>query len=171
MSSTYLIALIQRNCNINAVISNAQNHVAFDNVGLQPFSMGIVGPSMVYANTQSTVGADRSRWMAFSDTATPPGIAQGCRLLHPGTTTRVPDYDKMRNMCPDEWLNELRKPSLVLAVPEKLAMPLPTRSKKVNRKEISAIVDQDWEYREGGVQLVNTDEITTVEGHSVSGYV
>ena len=171
MFSTYLIALYQRNYNINATIPNAHNHVAFDNVGLKPFSMGIVGPSVVYASTEPTVGADGLRWMAFSDTATPPGIAQGCRLLHPGTTTRIPDYDKMRKMCPDEWLNELRKPSLVLAVPEKFAMPLPTRSKGVNRERISAIVDQDWEYCEGGVQLVITETITTMKDRSVSGHI
>lgn len=138
---------------------------------LQSLLKGSPGYTSAYETDGESIDVDNSQHATVTDSATPPGIAQGCRLLYPCTTLRVPDYDKMRNSCPDEWVKELRNPSLVLAVPERFAMPLPTRPKEVNMANMSAIFDQHWEYRMGGVQLVKTKHSTAIEDHSVSGYV
>lgn len=138
---------------------------------LQSLLKGSPGYTSTYETDGESIDVDNSQHATVTDSATPPGIAQGCRLLYPCTTLRVPDYDKMRNSCPDEWVKELRNPSLVLAVPERFAMPLPTRPKEVNMANMSAIFDQHWEYRMGGVQLVKTKHSTAIEDHSVSGYV
>lgn len=122
-------------------------------------------------NSPGSVDVKDSKCAVTTDSATPPGITQGCQLSHTRTTIRIPDYDKMRNTCPDEWIKELRNPSLVLVVPNEFAMPLPTRSMEINRENISAIVDQVWECCEGGVLLVKTNHITAIDNHAVSTYV
>lgn len=169
MHRQYLTSLTKHHDNNNTTLQS--QNVAYTNLGLKSTPKDSMSASNTYTSTQNNIGVEDPQHAALMDTATPPGIAQGCRLLYPGTTTRIPDYEKMRNMCPDEWVRELRNPSLVLAAPKTFAMPLPARSKEVNREKISAIVDQDWEYREGKVELVSTKQFTIVKGHSVSDYI
>lgn len=168
MLPKYLMSLTKHN--INMTTPSLHNR-AYADLPRQSLLEGSPGYTTAYAAARGPVDVGRSQCATAIDSATPPGITQGCRLLNPRTTIRIPDYDKMRNICPDEWVKELRNPSLVLAVPGKFAMPLPKRPKEVNRENISAIVDQDWGYHKGGVELGSTNKNTVIEDHSVSGHV
>ena len=171
MLPQYPATLTKRDCNIiNTTIAPSFPDVVYADQGLQPSWTGSLGSTNTYVDTRRAVDVE-GRQCAPLHSTIPPGIAQGRRLLYPRITTRIPDYEKMRSMSPDEWVGELRNPSLVLAVPEQFAMPLPSHSKQVERENISAIVDQNWEYRQGEVQLVITKQDTAVQGRLVSVHV
>lgn len=167
MRPSYLLSLTKRTVTADPSPHNivAQTKLRVE----QPLFRGLEY-SDTCATALNTIGVEEQRYDAFDDNATPPGITQGRHLLHPRTTTRVPDLEKVRFAQPAIWLEELRKPSLVLAVPNEFAAPRPAHARKIARENFSAIVDQEWEYCEGSVRLVNTDQSTGVEDYSVSDY-
>ena len=168
MRPSYLLSLTKRTMNADP---SPHNIVARTKLRAeQPLFDGLKY-SDTCATTSNTIGVEEQRRDAFGDNATPPGITQGRHLLHPRTTTRVPDLEKVRYTQPTEWLEELRNPSLVLAVPNEFAAPRPVHARKIARENFSAIIDHEWEYREGSVRLVNTDQSTGVEDYFVSNHL
>lgn len=167
MRPSCLLSLTKR---IRSAHSTPRTDVAQPMPSVEPSFFSSLEYQNTYMTTLDAVGADGPRHDAFEDNATPPGIAQGCHLLHPRTTMRVPDLEKVRFVQPEEWLEELCNPSLVLGVPAEFAAPRPTYARKIGRENVAAIVDQEWEYNEGEVRLVNTNQVTVVERLSVSNH-
>lgn len=168
MRPSYLLSLTKRIMDVNS--SPRTNVAQIKPLIEQPFA-GSLNCSNTYTTTLNAIGAEGQRPDAFEDSATPPGITQGCHLLlNPRTTMRVPDLEKVRFAQPAEWLEELRSPSLVLAMPSEFAAPRPTYARKIGRENVATIVDQEWEYSEGSVKLVNAKQTTVVEDHSVSNH-
>ena len=160
MRPSYLLSLTKR-----AILANSAPHTNVAHTKLsveQSLSGGLDSPN----TTGVVTGVEGQR---HNDCATPPGITQGRHLLlHPGTTTRIPDLEKVRFMQPAVWLEELRSPSLVLAVPNEFAAPRPVHARTIARENFSAIIDHEWEYREGSVRVVDTSQDTAIGEHSVS---
>ena len=160
MRPAYLLSLTKR-----AILADSAPHtnVAHTKPSVeQSLSCGL--------DTKNTTGdATGVEGQRHNDSVAPPGITQGRHLLlHPGTTTRIPDLEKVRFTQPAEWLEELRSPSLVLAVPNEFATPRPVHARTIARENFSAIIDHEWEYCEGSVRLVNTSQDAAIGEHSVS---
>ncbi|KAH9932467.1 uncharacterized protein B0H18DRAFT_1115727 [Fomitopsis serialis] len=167
MRATYLVSLTRHDAKANAVANLNLTNVAYVQPVTAPRSNG--GPCYADAytgNLKTPAWADEARRVAVEDNATPPDVAAAS-----SRTRRVPDYGMMPFMTPQEMVMELWKPSIAIVEPIVFAAPRPTRPPKVDRANISAIVDHDWEVWRGGVRLRITKQGTVNDDHPVSDHV
>ncbi|KZT71678.1 hypothetical protein DAEQUDRAFT_92681 [Daedalea quercina L-15889] len=132
-------------------------------------SPGSLRYTSAFASATGTVpqvgGSER---VVTADSATVPNVVQAQPRQYP-YTRRVPDYDRMRYMAPEDMVRELRNPTIVVTEPLVFAEPRPLRPRKVDRANISAIVDYDWEVWRGGVRLVSTKQDTVTRRVPTAG--
>lgn len=140
------------------VKANAAANLSLGNVAYaQPTAVTRATGGPCYADTytgnqESLVWADEAKLVAVEDNATHPIVAAASSRQY-SRTRRVPDYGMMPYMTPQEMVMELWKPSIAVVEPIVFAAPRPTPPPKVDRANISAIVDHDWEVWRGGVRL------------------
>ncbi|KAH9839092.1 uncharacterized protein C8Q71DRAFT_495579 [Rhodofomes roseus] len=158
MRASYLLSLTKRDAKGNAVV-NSGNVASVQPVAIPPVTQSPEYSDAYDSSPETFAEADEAQRIAVGGNATHPSAfkARPLQLTRP---RRVPDYDMMRFMTAFEMVEELRNPSITIAEPLIFAAPRPRRPVKVDRANISAIVDQDWELREGRVSLISTKQKT-----------
>ncbi|TFY55540.1 hypothetical protein EVJ58_g8184 [Rhodofomes roseus] len=164
MRASYLLSLTKRDAKGNTVVD-------FGNVAsIQPVVVPPVTQSPAYSDaydssSETFAEANEAERIAVVGNATPLNAVK----TRP-RTRRVPDYDMMRFMTAFEMVEELRNPSITIAEPLVFAAPRPRRPIKVDRANISAIVDQDWELREGRVSLKHAKQNTVHDSRQMDRF-
>ncbi|KAH9916842.1 uncharacterized protein B0H18DRAFT_58764 [Fomitopsis serialis] len=116
----------------------------------------------VYTSSpESLMKPEEAQRDALGGNATPPSVAAAYPRQH-SHSQRVPDCGGLRYMEPPQQMAMgLLSPGISLVDPIVLAAPRPMRPAKVDRANISAIVDREWDIREGRVCL-RSQETNTV---------
>ncbi|TFY68807.1 hypothetical protein EVJ58_g789 [Rhodofomes roseus] len=164
MRASYLLSLTKRDAKGNAVV-NSGNVASVQPVAIPPVTQSPDYSDAYDSSPETFAEANEAQRIAVGGNATHPSAVNARPR-----TRRVPDYDMMRFMTAFEMVEELRNPSITIAEPLIFAAPRPRRPVKVDRANISAIVDQDWELREGRVSLRSTKRKTVHESRQMDGF-
>ncbi|KAH9932472.1 uncharacterized protein B0H18DRAFT_1115731 [Fomitopsis serialis] len=160
MRAVYLLSLARRGTNVNADANLCLANVAFAEPAAIPRSIGGPQYTNVFSNSpESFVEPEEAQCDALEGNATPPSVAAAYSRQH-SRSRRVPDYDGMCYITPQETVTELWIPNVTVVEPTIFATPRPMRPAKVDRANISAIVDHEWEICGGRVCLQSTETNT-----------